>query len=151
MEVSHLLARRAAIVARHELLESVPGSGYHADDAQARAERDAGKPPLSKRPVALHHDGRFWLVGPCVAAVREALSRFVAQLSAALEAEAQAHAAAGLPAPEVLPQKRQAQAVSARVAAETSEVIELPSNEFNAILYGLNEMKVPVVSAGVVG
>lgn len=151
MDTEYLLNRRAAVIARMETLESVPGSGWHPTDAHAKAERDLGMPPLSRRPVSLHYDGTYYLVGPDVADVRAALGRYAAEAEAERRRVAAAHEAAALPPPEELPQALQGRQVAARVAAETGDRIELKSADWNACLYGLNALKMVVASAGVVG
>lgn len=134
VDVEQLSKRRAAVVARHEVLESVPGSGWHPDDAQARDEARGGMSPVSKRPVALQGDGVAYFVGPDVPLVRERLASF-----------AKKHADADGPA-----QLTHAAAVCSRVAAgEGDDVIELPSRDFNAALYALGDLKVTVVVTGV--
>lgn len=149
VNAEYLLKRRAAVVARHETLESVPGSGYHPDDEPARAEARKGMAPPSRRPVALQHDGRVWLCGPDVPAVRAALAAFVAAFRAEWEGHRAAAEAAGVEPSVPAAMAKQAEAVAARVAKEAADVIELPTNEFNAVLYGLRDRGVHVVAAGV--
>lgn len=149
MDTDYLLKRRATIVARHETLESVSGSGWHKDDAQALGEARKGMVPISQRPVAISNDGTFYFCGPCVAAVRAHLSAFVARAKAEREEHLAAAKAAGVDPSERTAQAVQAEQVSAKVTGGDSDVIVLPSNEFNAILYGLREVGVDVVTAGV--
>jgi hypothetical protein len=149
VDTAYLLKRRAAVVGRHEVLESVQGSGYHPDDEQARDEQRKKRKPLSQRPVAIQHDGRAWLCGPDVPAIRATLKEWVEKFRAGQAEHKESAAAAGIEPSAPPPQAKQAEAVSARVAAETSAVIELPNQEFNAILFGLNEMGVQIVTTGV--
>lgn len=149
MDVAYLLKRRADVVARHALLESVPGSGYHPDDEQARGEQRKGRKPLSLRPVAIQYDGRSWLVGDDVKSVRESLGVWVDRFRTEQEDHKAAAAAAGIEPSAPPAQARHAERVCERVAGETTDVIELQNQEFNAVLYGLREVGVLVVTAGV--
>lgn len=149
MDAEYLLKRRAAVVARHEVLASVPGSGWHADDARARAERNDGFAAIAARPVAIQNDNEFYVVGPCVAIVRDGLSRFAEEYRAAREAEATAATAAGVDAPEVVAQLRHADRVARKYVAEPADVLRLSSQDFNGLVYALSMVKVLVVVAGV--
>lgn len=149
MDAGYLLKRRADVVARHELLETVQGSGYHPDDEQAKNDQRRGRKPLSQRPVAIQHDGRTWLCGPDVPAIRTALAQWVRKFQTEQERHLQAAAAVGIDPSAPPARAKQAESVAMRVAAGDGDVIELASNEFNAILYGLDELGVQVVATGV--
>lgn len=151
MDVDYLLRRRATVVARHELLESVPGSGWHRDDARARAELMEGFAAISARPVAIQNDSEFYFVGPCVAIVRTGLAKFAEEYKAAREAEARAAAEANTEPADMVPQLRHADRMARKFAASSGDVIELGSQQFNGVVYALNAMKVLVVVAGAVG
>lgn len=150
MDAKHLLARREAVISRHKTLESVAGSGWHPDDHQAQTEARAGKPPLSQRIVALHHDGTYWVCGPCVPVMRKALAKYAKEATAEIERIAAEHAALGLPPSEEVAQAKQARLVAARVGAATGDVIELTGSDWNSCMYAMGELKIPVVTSGVV-
>lgn len=84
--------------------------------------------------------------------------RFRAELTRWLEADGKATAeakerasAAGLEIEPPTAQHRQAASVASRVVSDNTDVIRLRSNEFNATLYCLTALNIPVVSAGVLG
>ena len=130
--VAALAARRAAVVARHETLESVTGSGWHPDDEPRRAARGPDTVPLSKRPVAIQADGVTYFVGPDVAAVRAKLGEYAAR------------EAGDDPRPELV----NAMEAAARHAGGAGDVIELRGREQNGVLLALAETGVLCVGTG---
>lgn len=149
MDTNHLLKRRAAVVARHDVLESVPGSGWHCDDARARAERHDGFASISSRPVAIQNDNEFYFVGECVPIVRAALANFIEEYDAARAGEAAGAEESGTEPPDMVPQLRHAYRMAKKFGSEAGDVIKLGSQEFNGLTYALNAMKTLVVVAGV--
>ena len=137
MDQAYLLKRRAETIARHQVLESVSGSGYHPDDQQAIDMMKKKQLPLSKRPVAIQHDGKVWLCGDDVPLIRERLKVFVIAHKKEQDEHIATAESIGIEPSPPTPAVKQAYAVSKRVSEGIGEVIELPSNEFNAILLGL--------------
>lgn len=137
MDTTSLLARRGAVLARHKTLESVPGSGWHKDDAMFRG---TGETPISKRPIAIQCDDTFYFLGDCVPVVREALEEFVEK-----------HTSSDKEPSERTAQQIHALKIAKAVAAGSEDVIELPSQWFNSCLYALHETGVKVVTTGATG
>lgn len=75
-----LLARRESVKNRLKVLCSVPGSGWHKNDANDKIRTEAGEMPVSERIVALQDDGRICIVGPDVAVVLAGLAEYVKQV-----------------------------------------------------------------------
>lgn len=148
MNPDYLLKRRADVIARHEVLESVQGSGYHPDDGQAQDMARRKLLPLSKRPTAIHNDGTTYLCGPDVPFVRESLRGWLEGFRKQQKEHQDAAAAAGIEPSSPSPQAKQAERVAAAVANGDSEVIQLGNAEWNSVLYGLNELNIHVVTAG---
>ena len=72
-----LLARRADIIARHKILESVGGSGWHRKDAGSPHMLD--QMPLSERPIGFVGDDEVLFVGEDVDTVKQGLAKFAAR------------------------------------------------------------------------
>lgn len=151
MNIDGLLKRRKEVVDRHLLLETVAGSGHHPDDPAARERKGNGLPKLSDRVTALFHDGTYWLLAGDVGKIRGLLLEFYETDRKEADARRDRAAAVGLEADDASPQHRQARSVAFRIGHETTDVITLPSNEFNAVMYCLNSTNTPVVTAGVLG
>jgi hypothetical protein len=135
VDVDKIVARRNALQARHEVLESVPGSGWHKDDTTARNDRDVGLPPLSRRFIAVCDDDRLYFCGPDCAQVRLALAKFAAEFQ---------------PEEDFAIQKF-AKKMAERYAATVGDVIEMPTKEFNGVAFALNHYKLPVCTVGING
>ena len=71
------LARRADIIARHKILESVGGSGWHRKDAGSPHMLD--QMPLSERPIGFVGDDEVLFVGEDVDTVKQGLAKFAAR------------------------------------------------------------------------
>lgn len=132
MQTERLLKRRQDVIDRHRVLESVPGSGYHPNDADSRERARKGEAPLSERPVALLDDDRIHVAGPDAAAVRAALARHVESFGGA---------------PLDRADEKYALQISRRVAASGGELLTLPTREWNACLLALAHQGVQVVLA----
>jgi len=139
-----LLARRRAVVDWHRTLESVPGSGWHRDDAQPRETRDRGLARLSDRPVGIQDDDLVYFCGPDVAAVTAALRGFVEKTTAGdPERLADRLGESGL--------LRHALKVARRYADRTDAVLTVPSQDYNGCLFALADAGIVVVGADLRG
>lgn len=128
-----LLERRAGIVRRHKTLASVPGSGWHKDDAGEAKRLARGEPALCDRVVALADDDRVHVVGPCVPVVLKGLADFLAVVPPPT---------AATPATEIHAAK-----VARRVVDGGGDALVVPSQEWNGCLYALTSVGVRCVLA----
>lgn len=132
MDLAVLEARRATVIARHELLESVPGSGWHPDDPPRRDARGSDVVPLSQRPTQIDVDTVGYFVGPDVPVVRAALAAYAAR-----------------PGNEDdLPMIVQTRAIAKRLAEEDGPAIVMPGSDRNNVCLALAEEGIRIVSAG---
>lgn len=135
MQSADLLKRRAEIVERHKVLESVPGSGLHADDAEAKARAHAGHALHSERIVAIQDDDRVYVCGPDVAVVLDACKAWLP------EGEKVANPQNNVAVYAVKCCKR-------LLEKPAGDVLDFFTQEWNAILHALIEQKLQVVLTG---
>lgn len=130
-----LETRRSQVLARHKVLESVPGSGWHKDDPAFKA---SGHPKLTDRPVAIHDDDTVYFVGDCVGFVRE-------EAAAACELIGDQAVQGEIPLLDI-----QSCKVCGSVGSGTGDTIELTPAQFNALSYGLDKVGVHVCSTQII-
>lgn len=138
--------RRQDILDRHKLLESVPGSGWHADDPDSLVRQRHKKPPLTERIMAIQDNDRIHFVGPCAERLRKWLGTFAAKVQ---EMSAKAKAAEQ-PEPDVLNYGLKWQANVLRHAKKVLSQegdVELSSQDWNYIISALTVMGIHVVLA----
>lgn len=111
---------RDGVITHAKVLESVPGSGWHPDDADSQVRQRRKEKPLSERPVAVQDDDRVYIVGADVATVKDALKAYLEKHTAppttALDA--------GI-------------IRCSRRACEAGDVICLPTQDWNYVLNAL--------------
>lgn len=135
-----LLERRAAVAARHKVLASVSGSGWHKTDAQEAERIGKGRLPLCERPIAIQDDDRVWIVGPDVGSVMELLGAFLQIQQADDVAD---------PDREKSTMEKFAAKCANRVIAAGGDSICLPTQDWNSINFALHAAGVDCVITGI--
>ena len=139
MDVNVLLAKRQAIVARFQLMESVKESPWSPDHpVMQQAMREDGAVLGSTRPVALKDDTRMYFCGPDVGVVLDAARRYVDAQSGDKELQAREQFAVTV-CKEMLADNE----------GKTAEFLRMGTQEFNHVLIVLNAAGLQVVSSDV--
>lgn len=144
MNATELLDRRQHVVNEHKILERVQGSGFHKSDPSVRDTPDAHLPTLSQRPVGIQDDDVVYFVGPCVPLVREALKKFLE-----LNVGTGEKTIEGFSNIQSLTMIQHARKIADLHFKRTDEVIEVSTQDFNAITLALTSVGLPVVLTGV--
>lgn len=132
-----LFERREKVKARHKVLASVSGSGWHKDDESERRRRDAGEMPMAERPVAIQDDDRILIVAQDVQIVQDGLRKFLATDGAKIEANQNAEHV-----------EKFAVKLAKRVlleTKETAETITVSTQEWNGVNFALAKVGISCV------
>ena len=134
MDSTKLAARRQAVIDKHKQHEGVPQSPLSPQhpDMQDRDEfgKSVTKMLHSERPVAIQEDDRVFLCGSCA-------EKFKAACAAWDQSNPANETDTGI--------IKSCRKNCKKVAAQTGDVLELSTQNFNACLHALNEQGVLVV------
>lgn len=132
-----LLKRREQVAARAKSLCSVEGSGRHKNDREEKARLAQGDKPLTDKLIGLKDDDRVYLVGPDVARAIEACRSFLAGSEQARRDDVQFTDYDAL--------ERHANRVCKRLIEEKRDILAMPTQDWNGLLFVLSYSKIQCV------